>query len=65
MQQWAGYNQRISLDDLAKVLGLKSHKGEMDGSKVFEAFQKKKHEDIEKYCMDDTLLTADIYKRIK
>lgn len=62
---WAGYKDRISLDNLAKILKLDSHKGDMDGSKVYDAWLNGEHKEIQSYCMNDVLLTSRIYERIK
>lgn len=64
MQAWAGFKDRISLDNLAKILGLKSHKDGFDGSMVYEAWMAGEKQKIADYCAADVNLTRDIYRRI-
>ena len=65
MIAWAGYKERISLDDLAKVLGFESHKTEMDGSMVCDTWLCGKHDEVAAYCIKDVDLTRQIYEVIK
>lgn len=64
MVAWAGFKDRISLDNLAGILGLPSHKGEMDGSMVCDAWLAGKQVEIAAYCAKDVELTRSIYKAI-
>jgi hypothetical protein len=64
MVAWAGFKDRISLDNLAGILGLESHKGEMDGSMVCDAWLAGKKEEISEYCIKDVDLTRKIYGMI-
>ena len=64
MQAWAGYKDRISLDALAKILGLQSHKADFDGSMVYDAWVAGEKEKIAEYCRNDVELTRQIYNRI-
>ena len=65
-QEWElwGYKKAQKLDTLAKVLGLPTSKGEIDGSKVWKAFREGKIEEICKYCMKDVELTRQVYYKM-
>lgn len=63
MTMWSNnYHDRVGLDDLCKVLGIEG-KGDMDGSKVAETWEKDKDKVI-KYCGEDVVRTREIYKRL-
>ncbi len=67
MQEWRKWDTRekmISLDRLAKILGLPSSKGTLNGSKVYEFYKQGKLEEIYRYCMEDVELTRKIYNRL-
>jgi hypothetical protein len=67
MHQWNKWSPRkfISLDRLAKVLGLESSKGQgIDGSRVYDKFCAGCHGEIADYCMRDVQLVRDIYYRM-
>jgi 3'-5' exonuclease len=58
MHEWNKWDPRnyISLDELARILGLQSPKENgMDGSRVYEKFCEgpQAHEELARYCMDD------------
>ena len=61
---WAGWKDRISLDNLAGILGLPSSKDEMNGSMVCDYWMAGRKEEIAKYCAKDVELTRAIYKLI-
>jgi hypothetical protein len=62
--QWA-FKGRVSLDRLAKALGLESSKGQgIDGSRVYDYFCAGCHEEIADYCMRDVELVRAIYRRM-
>lgn len=63
MTYFAGYGERISLDKLAKALGLQGKKG-ITGADVWPMYQAGKIQEIAEYCKDDVSLTRDIYKRL-
>lgn len=63
MEAWAGYNNRISMDNLAKALGIEG-KGDMDGSKVYDTWQTDPQKVIE-YCLDDVRMLREIYNRLE
>lgn len=63
---WAGPNfkDKVSLDSLAKFLGIESKKEGMDGSQVYDMWLQGRHEEIKEYCKDDVRIVREIYKRI-
>jgi predicted PolB exonuclease-like 3'-5' exonuclease len=62
--QWS-WKGRVSLDQLAKALGLCSSKEDgIDGSRVYDYFCAGCHEEIAAYCMRDVELTRAIYYRM-
>jgi len=65
MEAWAGFNGRISLNNLADILGEGSKTEGMDGSQVWPEYQKGNIDKIVGYCADDVALTSRIYKRLK
>ena len=67
MHEWSKWNQqsKISLDVLAKALGLPSSKGgEVEGKNVAQAFLDGRIEEICLYCEKDVELTRKIYKKM-
>lgn len=59
------WRRRISLDEAAKILGLRSSKQDgVDGSKVYDLFLEGRHQDICDYCLADCELTRLLYYRI-
>src|SRR3989344_9018900 len=65
MREWEKWSQSfISLDTLAKVLGLPTSKDVIDGSQVYDYYVKNKLEEIYQYCKKDVILTREIYKRM-
>lgn len=67
MVMWSGtqWKYRVSLNVLCELLGVKSPKGDMDGSKVGEAFYKGDIDRIAKYCEGDVVATAKVYSILK
>ncbi len=63
METWAGYNNRISMDNLAKALGIHG-KGDMDGSKVYDTWKEDPKKVVE-YCADDIRMLREIYNRME
>jgi predicted PolB exonuclease-like 3'-5' exonuclease len=62
--QWS-WKGRVSLDRLAKALGLQSSKEEgIDGSRVYDYFCAGCDEEIADYCMRDVELVRQIYRRM-
>jgi len=67
MHQWNKWSPRkfISLDRLAKVLGLESSKGQgIDGQLVYDRFCAGCHQEIADYCMRDVELVRSAYYRM-
>jgi predicted PolB exonuclease-like 3'-5' exonuclease len=67
MHQWNKWSPRkfVSLDRLAKVLGLESSKGQgIDGGRVYEKFCEGCHQEIADYCMRDVELVREIFYRM-
>jgi predicted PolB exonuclease-like 3'-5' exonuclease len=62
--QW-GYGKNVSLDSLARALGVPTSKGKMDGSEVFAYYKKGKLKEICDYCNADVEVTRKIYKRMQ
>jgi len=65
MWEWTGWQRKISMDELAHAMGLKTSKKDLDGSRVHEYYKKGKLKEIEKYCNADVELTRQIYKRMR
>lgn len=63
MTAWAGQRGTVSLDNLAKYLGLEG-KGGVNGSMVAQMWADGKHDEIAVYCMDDVKLVKAIHKRM-
>ena len=58
-------DKRISLDKLCKVLGVKSSKtGDIDGSKIAQAWADGRHTEIADYCMADVVATRECYRKM-
>lgn len=67
MHQWNKWSPRkfISLDRLAKVLGLESSKGQgIDGRLIYDRFCEGYHQEIADYCMRDGDLVRAVYYRM-
>jgi 3'-5' exonuclease len=64
-EKWRWSRKHISLDELARILGLESSKQDgMDGSKVYDKFCAGCHGEIAEYCMRDVELTRQVYYRM-
>ncbi|NND39265.1 MAG: hypothetical protein HKO06_06685 [Pseudomonadales bacterium] len=63
MKAWAGYRDRISLDNLARAMGLGGKDG-TSGSEVYGLWCDKEYEKIAAYCANDVDLTRTIFNRI-
>lgn len=61
MEEWAGFNGRISQDNLCKILGLPLKNG-MDGSQVWPEYQKGNIDKIAEYCKSDVETVIAIHK---
>ena len=60
---WVGVRDRISLDNLCKALKL-SGKGDIDGSKVWDALLAGRHADVAEYNIDDVQKVIDAHKKL-
>jgi len=63
MLEWAGVRGKISMDRLAKALGLEG-KSEIDGSMVWDMWKQGQIKEICDYCKDDVELVRNIYYRL-
>jgi hypothetical protein len=64
-ERWKWQRRYVSLDELAKILGLESSKQNgMDGSKVYDKFCAGCHDEIARYCMCDVDLVRQVYYRM-
>lgn len=62
MSMWAGGGNRISMDALCGILGIKGKDG-FDGSMVADAWARGEHDKIAEYCADDVHRTRQIHRR--
>lgn len=63
MIAWAGYGNRISADNLSKLLGIKGKTEGMDGSLVYDTWQADPQKVID-YCHDDVAMVKAIHERL-
>ena len=64
MTKWAGYGNRISLDNLCKALDIDTPKGEITGANVYDYWLKNEYLAICEYCIKDVEATRQVYKRM-
>ncbi len=67
MQEWTrwSWQDRISLDRLALVLGLPTSKShEVSGDKIYDRFREGKYRLLRDYCLADVVLTRQVYQRL-
>jgi len=66
MHEWNkwSFGRGVSLDTLARALGLPTSKTNMDGSEVYTYFKKGKIKEICAYCNADVEVTRKIYKKM-
>jgi len=65
MKEWVKWaNMTVGLEHLALALGIPTPKDGIDGSQVFEFYQKGKIEEILKYCQRDVETTRAVYRRM-
>jgi len=65
MWEWTKWQSRVSMNELAHALNLKSSKKELDGSRVHEYYKKGKFKEIQSYCNADVELTRQIFKKMR
>jgi len=63
MQEWAGFNKFVKMDNLAKAFGIEG-KGDMDGSKVWDTWKEGDYAKVCEYNVDDVRMTREVYKRM-
>ena len=63
MSAWAGFGNRISADNLCKLLNIKGKTEGMDGSLVYDTWQTDPKKVID-YCHDDVSLVKEIHARL-
>ena len=63
MIAWAGFGNRISADNLCKILNIKGKTEGMDGSKVYDTWQVDPQK-VVNYCHDDVALVKEIHQRL-
>lgn len=64
MQAWAGYNNRISQDNLCKALGIEGKPDDINGSQVWDFVKRGDIERVAEYNVDDVKKCIQIYNRI-
>ena len=64
MQAWAGYNQRISQDNLCKALGMDGKRDEVTGSNIWDHVKQGSFAAIAIYNKHDVEDVINIYNRI-
>ena len=65
MAEWELWGRdMISLDALARALGIESPKGDVDGSKVYDYYLAGRLDEIYAYCLKDVMTTREIYRRM-
>jgi 3'-5' exonuclease len=64
MRAWSGLRDQISLDRLCRALGVQSPKGDMDGSKVYDAWQVGELDRIQRYNQDDVTAVRECWHRL-
>ena len=65
MWEFAAWRHRISLDELARAMGMTSSKQNgVDGSKVYDLFLEGRHQEIADYCLADVELTRLLFRKI-
>ncbi|MBU2028659.1 ribonuclease H-like domain-containing protein [Patescibacteria group bacterium] len=65
MREWVKWSMNsVGLEHLALALGIPSPKDGIDGSQVFDFYQKGKIKEIAEYCQRDVETTRAVYKRM-
>lgn len=64
MWKFGQFNHKASLALMCELLGVKSPKGDMDGSKVAETFNKCDFKKIESYCEGDVVALINVYRKL-
>lgn len=58
------YGKKISLEKLCKALGVKTPKGELDGSKVWDYVKAGRIKEVAEYCMGDVRAVRECHNRM-
>lgn len=58
------YNKMISQDDLCKFFGIEGKPDSIDGSKIYDAWQDKRFDEISDYNADDVVKVRELYKMV-
>ncbi|PQA83206.1 hypothetical protein C5F52_10920 [Limnohabitans sp. TS-CS-82] len=64
MATWAGFGGKVSLDALCKGMGIETSKGDLDGSKVYDAWLAGEYDRIATYNLKDVKATAAVWERL-
>lgn len=64
MKAWSGWKDTISLDRLCKALKVQTPKGDLDGSKVFDAWLAGEVDRIARYNAADVIATRECWRRL-
>lgn len=64
MEAWEGFNGRIKLDTLSKILKVGTKTEGIDGSMVWDEVKKGNIKKVTDYCAQDVYLVRDIYNKI-
>lgn len=64
MEEWCGYKDRISQDNLCKALGIEGKPNDIDGSKVWDYVKEGGIERVAIYNVDDVEKVRQIYNRL-
>lgn len=59
------WKPKISLDNMCKLMGVPTSKGEMDGSEVFKYYLEGRYDEIKEYCKRDVIATRHLYNLLK
>jgi len=63
MTYWAGFKDRVSLDNLCDIFGIESNNTHT-GADVYPMYKEGKIDEIASYCADDVRITREVYKRL-
>lgn len=58
------YGKKISLDNLCKALGVKTPKGDLDGSKVWDYVKAGRIKEVAEYCKADVVAVRECHNRM-
>lgn len=59
------WKPKVSLDNMCKLMGVPTSKGEMDGSEVFQYYLDGRYDEIKQYCKRDVIATRKLFKLLK